>query len=85
MLQTQRAGQRVETLGSLGSSKSVAWTGAGDQTEVLQGKVEDGRTGAVKALGLLRVVWRGSSRGGFEKANVGGCDLLGWTSSGSWG
>lgn len=79
LLQTQRAGQSAEALWSLRSSISVSWTGAGDQTEVLQGKVEDSGTGAVEALGLVRTVWRGSSssRGGFEKANAGGCHLLG--------
>lgn len=84
LLQTQRAGQSVEALGSLGSGVSVPWTGPRDQAEVLQGEVEDGGTGAVKALGLLRVVRRGRSRGGFEKANAGGCDLQGRGRSGSW-
>lgn len=83
MLQTQRAGQGVETLGGVGGGVPASWTGAGDQAQVLQGEVEDGGTGAVKALGLLRGVWRGSSGGGFEQANAGGRDLLGWGSSGS--
>lgn len=42
---------------SLGSSKYVSWARARDQAQVLQSEVEDSRTGALKAVGLLDGVW----------------------------
>lgn len=83
LLQSQRAGQGVGTVRSLGGSKAASWAGAGDQAQVLQGEVEDGGTGAVEALGLLGSVWRGGCSGGLVEADAGGCNLLGYGGSGA--
>lgn len=81
----QWTGQGVGTLWSLRCSKCASWAGAGDQTEVLQGEVQDGRTGTVEAVGLLGGLWR-SCVSGSLKPKVGGRNLLGWGRSGacSW-
>lgn len=83
LLQSQRAGQGVGTVGSLGGRKAASRAGARDQAQVLQGEVDDGRTGAVEAVGLLGGVWRGGCSGGFVEANAGGCNLLGYGGSGA--
>lgn len=83
LLQSQRAGQGVGTVGGLRGSEAASWAGAGDQAHVLHGEVEDGRTGAVEPVGLLEGVWRGGRSGGFVEANAGGCNLLGYGGSGA--
>ena len=86
LLQRQRgrqgAGQGAATLRSLRGSEGVSW--AGDQAQVLQGEVEDGRTGAVEVVSLLRGARRvGSSRS--VEAKAGGCHLLDRGRSGACG
>lgn len=84
LLQSQGAGLGVCALWSLRASEGVLWAGARDQTQVLQGEVEDGRTGAVEAVGLLDGdVRRGGSSSRFVKTNAGGCNLLGEGRSGA--
>lgn len=81
LLQSQRAGQGVGTLWSREGGESVPR--AGDQAQVLQGEVQDGRTGAVEPVALLDGVWRGGRRGGFVKTKADGRDLLGEGRSGA--
>lgn len=73
--------QRAATVGRLGGSEAAPWAGACDEAHVLQGKVEDGGTGAVEAVGLLSGVGRSS---GFKKTDAGGRYLLGNGGSGAW-
>ena len=83
----QRAGQGASALWGLGGGKAVPWAGARDQTQVLQGEVEDGGAGAVEVaslLGAARRVGRGVNSGsGSVEAKAGGRNLLGWGGSGA--
>lgn len=83
----QRAGQGVGALWRLRGGEGASWAGAWDQTQVLQGEVEDGGAGAVQLVGLLGGARRVSGGSGSRPvtAEAGWCDLQGWDRSGACG
>lgn len=78
-LQAQRG---AGALWRLGGPEGTAW--AGDQTQVLQREVQDGRAGTADPTGLM---WRGEGGGsqGFAQAKVGRGHFKGGGRSGAWG
>lgn len=79
VLQSQRARQSVALFRGLRSREGVHRVGVGDQTQVLQGEVQNGGTRAEESVGLLGGVRRG---GRFVQTRIGGGPLLeggGWS------